>query len=481
MRSVQYLLMRSVWLLSGVALLLLFVSQGLLIYSAWDYAARIKPIQQHMDYLRMLEVADFDIRTKLVNLLDSESGFLDPDETARQTEQLRDLIIFRTSLAKPTSDALNYALTQLEAFDGRDQVALRKSMSAMRSALNQELNAHQSLISSFYMNAERKQRFAIGLAFGFLIISVMLWAMVRQRIVLPLSKLTDQMMLLTRRDYSELEVEDADPMLSGIIEKYNHMAKRLKILESAQQQREDTLATEVRNTSYLLLQQQYRLSQAERLGAVGEMAAGIAHELRNPLTGVQMALDNIRGDMPDEDLAERIDLVASEVRRVNQQLNHLLDQTRQRPELPTSVNIHEDLKSLISLVKFQLSREITLVHEVDKQLTCQLPRNRFRQALLNLILNAGQALNETPGKITVRVVEKGDLLEVKVMDSGPGFSASMLNTGIQPFHTGRSDGTGLGLVMVRRTISDFGGEVHLSNQEEGGACVTLTMPCNKNG
>ncbi|MCW8905280.1 sensor histidine kinase [Sedimenticola sp.] len=481
MRSVQYLLMRSVWLLSGVALLLLFVSQGLLIYSTWDYAARIKPIRQHMDYLRMIEVADFDIRSKLVNLLASESGYIDPDEITRQTEQLRDLIVFRTSLAKPTSDALNYALIQLEAFDGVDQAFLRKSLSAIRSALNQELTAHQSLISSFYVNTERKQRFAIGLAFGFLIISVLLWAMVRQRIVLPLSKLTAQMMLLTRRDYSELDVEDADPMLSGIIEKYNHMAKRLKILESAQQQREDTLATEVRNTSYLLLQQQYRLAQAERLGAVGEMAAGIAHELRNPLTGVQMALDNIRGDMPDEALIERIDMIANEVRRVNQQLNHLLDQTRQRPELPASVNIHEDLKSLISLVKYQLPREVTIVHEVDKQLTCQLPRNGFRQALLNLILNAGQALNETPGKIIVKVVEKGDLLEVKVMDSGPGFSASMLNTGIQPFHTGRSDGTGLGLVMVRRTIRDFGGEIHLSNREEGGACVTLTMPCNKNG
>ena len=481
MRKFQFLLTRSVWLLSGITLLLLFLSQGLVVYSAWEYAARTRPIQQHMDYLRRIEAADFDLRTKLVNLLTSENGHLDPAEITAQGDQINNLIALGASLGKTTVDALDYALMQLKRFDGTDQVALRKALSAMRSALNQEMMAHQTLITTYYSDAERQIRIAIGLAFGFLVISVMLWMAVRQRIVFPLNRLTDQMLLLTRHDYTELDVEDADPVLSEIIKKYNFMAKRLRNLEFMQQQRQESLATEVRNTSYMLLQQQHRLAQAERLGAVGEMAAGIAHELRNPLSGVQMALDNMREELDDEALVERMDLIVSEVRRVNQQLNHLLDQARQRPEMPVDVNLREDLKILVSLVSYQISSNITIDYTVDEQLTCRLPRNKLRQVLLNLILNAGQVLNEQPGTISIQVLKTGELLKIKVLDSGPGFPEAILSAGIQPFHSSRSGGTGLGLVMVRRTIRDLGGEIRLDNRDEGGACVTLTIPCNKHG
>lgn len=481
MRRVQFFLTRAVWLLSGVAMLLLVFSQGLLIYSAWSYVARIKPVQKHMDYMMMIEITDQELRSRLLELVSSPEGYMDPGEIKVQGEQLHELSQSRSSLAQTTPRTLAHALRQLNEFRGSDGDLISQTLYAMRAALNQELIAHQTIISSIQTDAERRLRIAIGLAFGFLVISVLLWMMVKQRIVTPLNNLSDQMTHLARRDYTELEIEDADPMLSPIIEKYNYMAQRLKTLEVAQQQRQDTLATEVRNASYMLLQQQHRLSQAERLGAVGEMAAGIAHELRNPLAGVQMALDNLRVDIQEQELVERLDMITNEVRRVNQQLNTLLGQARQRPEIPVNVNLDEELKALISLISYQLSGRIKIDYAVDKQLTCRLPRNRLHQALLNLVLNAGQVLEGRKGEILVHISEKDHMLEIKVMDNGPGFPETMLQTGIQPFHSARPGGTGLGLVMVRRIARDLGGEVTLSNRQQGGACATLLLPCIKDG
>jgi two-component system NtrC family sensor kinase len=274
-------------------------------------------------------------------------------------------------------------------------------------------------------------------------------------------------------------VDNVDPLLYPMIEKYNRMTQRLGKLEQIHQQRHATLTAEVRTATYILLQQQYRLAQAERLGAVGELAAGIAHDLRNPLTSVQMALDNLRRDMREPEIIGRIDIISDEIRRVTRQLNQHLDQVRQRPEKPVAVNIGDEIENLVSLAAYQLNENISIHFEVDEQLTCLLPHSRLRQALLNLILNAGQIIGDTPGEIVIQACRRDDTLELTVADSGPGFPSTMLEGGVQPFRSWRVGGTGLGLVMVRRFTSDLGGELQLRNRDEGGACVTIRLPCNQ--
>lgn len=477
MHRLEFFLTRSVWMLSGAALFLLLLSLGLLLYSTWRYVERIEPIQLHLQYLTRIEIAESDVRTQLINLLASETGYLNPAELNTLRKQINDLRTIDMQLAAATSSALAYAHKQLTAFDGKSQYLLDEALFALRGALNQELAAHQAMVGMFQTEAQRGQRIAIGLAIGLLVISALLWAMVRQRILNPLNKLTAQMSLLSRRDYSELPIEDADPLLYPILEKYNRMAQRLRKLEQTQNKRQETLTQEVRNATYMLLQQQKRLSQAERLGAVGEMAAGIAHELRNPLTSVQMALENLRHDVPEPEIVARVDMITDEVKRVTRQLNQLLDQSRQRPERPVKVNIAEELENLASLVAYQLHENISVHFESEEDLVCLLPRSRLRQALLNLILNAGQILNETKGDIMLQAHREGTKLKLMVSDTGPGFPQAILEGGAQSFRSWRTGGTGLGLVMVSRFTSDLGGELLLSNRAQGGACVTLLLPC----
>jgi signal transduction histidine kinase len=119
---------------------------------------------------------------------------------------------------------------------------------------------------------------------------------------------------------------------------------------------------------------------------------------------------------------------------------------------------------------------ILLEAQVPKDLVCLLPAAGLRQALLNLVLNAVQVLDEQ-GHVRVSAERRGERLEVSVSDDGPGFSEEMLAMGVRPFATGRSGGTGLGLAMVRRFTRDHNGELDLANQQPHGARVTLSLPC----
>ncbi|MDT8387375.1 MAG: ATP-binding protein [Thiogranum sp.] len=478
MRGLRFFLTRAVWLLSGAALMLLVFSLALFIYSSWRYADRIDAVQQQLRYLVDIENAEGSVRMQLVNLLESPTGYLATEDLDPLREQLRTLRASGGHLMASTPAALSHALDQLAEFEGSSRYPLNQALYAVRDALNQELFAHQAMVTAYQREAQRSWHIAVSLAIGLLVISGLLWAMIRQRILEPLNKLADQMTLLARHDYTELPVVDADPMLYPMITNYNRTTQRLRELEQIQQERQATLTEEVRDATYMLMQQQRRLAQAERLGAVGEVAAGVAHELRNPLTTVQMALENLRRDVADPEVAERLAMVADEVRRVTRQLNQLLDQARQRPEKRVTLDVAEELDNLVSLALYQLRENISVHFTSHEELFCSLPRSRLRQALLNLILNAGQSLGDTGGDIFLAAQRQDNHLEIGVADSGPGFPPEMLEAGVQAFCSLRPGGTGLGLVMVRRFVTDLGGELLLSNRDEGGACVRLRLPCN---
>jgi two-component system NtrC family sensor kinase len=114
--------------------------------------------------------------------------------------------------------------------------------------------------------------------------------------------------------------------------------------------------------------------------------------------------------------------------------------------------------------------------EAPSLLPVHLPEGGLRQALLNLILNAADALEETPGLIRIKARKDNQGLQIDVLDSGAGFSQDMLDHGIRPFRTSRKRGTGLGLAMVQRFVKDVDGVIKLTNWQPHGACVSLLLP-----
>jgi signal transduction histidine kinase len=225
-----------------------------------------------------------------------------------------------------------------------------------------------------------------------------------------------------------------------------------------------------------LLEQQRNLARAERLAVTGEFAASVAHELRNPLAGLQMTLANLRNEIDDAELRERVDLMINEVGRLTRLLNQLLDSARHEPEAPQSVHLAELVDEILSLHRYQLAPKMRLENHVDPAVVCDLPADRLRQALLNLMINAGLAMAGKGGLISIDATCEGSSLRITVTDDGPGFPAEILTGGVRPFFSTREQGTGLGLAVVRRFVRDLGGTLELANLEPHGARVTLILP-----
>jgi len=265
-------------------------------------------------------------------------------------------------------------------------------------------------------------------------------------------------------------------LLFPVFNSYNALVIHLAELEEAKRLYAQSLQRDVRLATQALLEQQYSLARAERMAAIGEVAAELAHEIRNPLAGIQMAFSNLRREIDEPHQCERMDLISSELKRLARLLNDMLDQSRHSPETATDFDLATLIRDLLTLTRYQIAQSIELKSDTSRVLAVHLPESGIRQALLNLILNAADALVNDSGLICIKARANNQGLRIDVFDNGPGFSKDMLNYGIRPFRTTRQGGTGLGLAMVQRFVKDVGGTIKLDNRQPHGACVTVLLP-----
>jgi signal transduction histidine kinase len=298
----------------------------------------------------------------------------------------------------------------------------------------------------------------------------------KRRVLAPLNNLKQLLLNLVKEDYGPIDTRRIDPLLFPVFNSYNLMVAHLAELEETKRMHAESLEAEVRVATEALLAQQRSLARAERLAAVGELAASLAHELRNPLAGIQLSCANLREEVGDADQAERLDLIGAELKRMTRLLNELLEQGKQTPEPASRFNLATAARELAALTRYQTPSHIQVQEDIPPNLECYLPEANLRQVLLNLILNACQALDDRAGIIVIGARQNGRLLQIEVVDDGPGFSEAMLAGGIRAFNTGRSRGTGLGLAMVQRFVRDLGGQIRLENAESSGARVVLIFP-----
>ncbi len=354
---------------------------------------------------------------------------------------------------------------------------LLAAVSLLREIHQAEVTAQSNLLDQIRRDGRREETAVLGALGGLLLLALIgVWT-ARTRVLKPMDELRELLSRLGERDFARIEVDGVDPLLEPLFNNYNELVTRLAALEEEHRDRARSLERKVYTATRTLLEQHRSLATAERLAAAGVTASAVAHELRNPLAGVLMALENFRSDSTDPAAGERITPVIGEVQRVTRQLNRYLAETRHEPEPPVATDLRELVGDLLGLLRHQVSEDVELVAEVPDRLVCELPRDRIRQMLLNLVLNSIEALDSAPGRVKVRAVPEDGGAEIVVADDGPGFSDEMLAHGPRPFVTGKPVGTGLGLAMVERTVSDLGGKVSLANGPDGGAVVRVFLPC----
>ncbi|MDH5302201.1 MAG: HAMP domain-containing histidine kinase [Gammaproteobacteria bacterium] len=477
--SYSHLVYRPFWITIACLLLISAIALGLLIKSAWNAAHRTEPLAA-----QIVLVDELQRYSAMLDDIDS-SG---PDNESQQLEKLHQLAtdINATFLAPArlntsSHQALLHIATQLENANlGSAQPTLTASKKELREVLHMETHALNQSINLLAHDNHLELETSTFIAISLPVIGMLMLFFLRHRILRPLDGLG---LLINRLGHQtvmpDVQLKHIDPLLRPLFENFGRMVQRLSELEIAQQKHQQELEGNVRLATQSLLEYHHTLAQSERLAAVGELTAGLAHELRNPLAGIHLALANLRSDTTEPDHIERLTLVIESLQNITQLLNHVLNQSQHTPEPASRFQLAETISSLLQLVRYQISANIRLEQRINDDIFCYLPQGRLRQAILNLVLNAAQSIEKKSGHIVLEAYTEQQRLIIRVTDDGPGFPQHILASGVQPFVTGREHGTGLGLSMVRRFCHEQGGTLQLSNPDQGGACVTMTLPWNQ--
>jgi signal transduction histidine kinase len=468
-------LYRPVLLPAALSVGLLLLTLGLLLAMSWSSLERLQPVHRDLRDLNRLQETALAVQAIFTDSL-SQDVPVAPARLSDLYQGVDELLTHDDSLLPSTRRYLQQARQALAAPVSEPRQALLATLTAIRAALADEIGAHDRMLAQVRSANQLEFHISVLAISAFPVLLAMILYLLRKRIVVPLHNLGAFMALLAQRDYSQVPTTDVDPLLLPLFEHYNRMVSRLAELEREHQAHRQSLESAVRTATQALLEHQRELANAERLAAVGEVAAGVAHELRNPLAGIQMALSNLRRQLTNAEQVSRLDATLQELKRVNRLLNTLLDQARQAPEPLLELALAEQVASLLELARYQVPLPIRLEQTIAADLRWRLPPGRLRQALLNLISNAVQSLAEQAGVITVSADRVGDNLRLAVCDDGPGFPPELLQNGVRPFATWREGGTGLGLALVRRFAHDLGGDLKLTNRVPRGACVIMELP-----
>jgi signal transduction histidine kinase len=220
--------------------------------------------------------------------------------------------------------------------------------------------------------------------------------------------------------------------------------------------------------------------QSERLAAVGELAAGVAHELRNPLTSVKLLLQHAAKRGGELQLSgEQGALILGEIRRMESTIQGLLDFSRTPVLHRVSHDLRTTLQRSMNLVEGRLVQSgIRLeVQMGDEPLLVYADSEQLNQVFVNLLLNAAEAM-PGGGLVTVCLAGSEDcsVARVEILDTGPGISPEIQGRLFEPFATTKERGTGLGLAICRRIVRDHAGQIQADNRPDGGALFRVELP-----
>ena len=221
------------------------------------------------------------------------------------------------------------------------------------------------------------------------------------------------------------------------------------------------------------------MARVEQLATVGEMAASLAHELRNPLSGVKAAIDVLASEEKAEEPRRIMRHVSEELARVDGVVRQLLNFARPKTPVLGRVDLHDLLEHTVMLSKPRAAAQHSALdlHLRPQPIAVRADADMVQQVVVNLLINAMHVTEgHEYGWIVVATDVSGGEAVCSVRDNGPGVPADRSETIFRPFMTTKARGTGLGLATSRRLIELQGGRLWLANHGEAGACFTFTLP-----
>jgi PAS domain S-box-containing protein len=252
-----------------------------------------------------------------------------------------------------------------------------------------------------------------------------------------------------------------------------------KLAEEALKISHNELEKRVEERTQKLKEAHEQLLHSEKLAAIGKLTASLAHEINNPLAGIQSVIEGIKRDFTlDEDYQKLSDMALSECSRVKDLIKNLQDFNKPSSGVKEVLNIHTLLDQMLAMVEKEYkTANIRLIKLYTSDLpNLQIVPDQIKQVLLNLLSNAKDAIVDKNGVVTVSTENLGSKIAVCIKDNGSGISDSILPFIFDPFYSTKKKGSGLGLSVSYGIIKKHGGRIDVVNEPGRGTAFTIILP-----
>jgi signal transduction histidine kinase len=272
---------------------------------------------------------------------------------------------------------------------------------------------------------------------------------------------------------------------------FGEMARQLQDRQQRLEEKVTRKEAELKETDVRLKRTQEAAARSQQLASLGRLAAGVAHEIRTPLTSLKMFLQSIESEMEiSSEYEEDFQVAMNQIKRMEATINRFLNFARPQDPVFTEVDVRELIEDALLVVGPRAKHQETVVStRIDDSLPCiRGDRKQLGEALLNLMVNGLEAVG-LRGELSVTACANVSLVEnelrefvrVDVADTGPGISAETIPSLFDPFFTTKSTGTGLGLSIVYTTLRRHGGRVGVESGAGRGATFSLFIPVRSEG
>lgn len=241
----------------------------------------------------------------------------------------------------------------------------------------------------------------------------------------------------------------------------------------------NSMIDRIRNANEELRKTHEKLVQSEKLASMGVLAAGVAHEINNPLGGIFNCLQMLRQNSGSTELREKyMDLMNEGLERIESTVNKLLWMSRKAEHAPVDVNIRNIVDSVHSFLEYKMKKGgIIFKNEVPPDLRFTFDVHDFQQMLLNLLINSIHAMKDG-GVLEIRGRRENGEVTIEVIDDGSGIDAENIGKIFDPFFTTKppGEGTGLGLWLTYEIVKNYGGEISVESEVKAGSRFMIRFP-----
>lgn len=233
----------------------------------------------------------------------------------------------------------------------------------------------------------------------------------------------------------------------------------------------------IRNNITEKKKQEEMLHRQDKLSALGQLAAGIAHEIRNPLTSMRGYTEFLLLDEKQEDRIEHLEIILEEINRVNNIVEEFMMLAKPKADYLAVKNINTIIKNTISLFSYEAKKKKVVVTLTTNQeeILILCDENRLKQVFLNLFKNSLEAM-PSGGKLSIHIEKDNSHVLIIVADTGVGIPQAQLNKIGEPFYTTKETGTGLGLMISFKIIESHQGKIEIESEQNRGTTFTISLP-----